>query len=187
MRRSILRHFVGNREELLLATARYTVAAMDEQMPEFIRHLRSEIASGRAPLGLYPPLNNQVDWLVILDVFVAEAGRDSAVADIIEPAFHALINTVAECLQDLHPNAKSDRCRAVATGLLALRVQSRCRRRLQATYGKAEDEAIAAGILLAELGRTRLGTNPRRETSEPSNQTAPDSEYGEETEIGVND
>ncbi len=186
MRRSILRHFVGNREELLRETAQFTVRTVDRQLPEFIGRLRQDIAEGMVSMDPFTAADSETDWIAVLDVFVAESGRYPAVAEIIDPAFRSFIGTVAACLRELHPAADEERSRAVAAGLIALRIQANCRQRLRPSAGAPEEELVAARILLTSLGPIRFPKSRRRNRS-PVVSSGPPAEFGEETEIGVND
>lgn len=190
MRRSILRHFVGNRDDLLIETARYVAKEVERNLPELVDRLRSDSAS-KMVANLFELGDESGDWIRIFDVFVAEGGRDPRVAAIIEPAFDNSIRAWADCLGHMYPGASADRSRAVASGLMALRTQAVCRRHLGRIEGSTVAERVGAELLLGSLGRRK--SSPRR--SPPGKSPAlpelePEVEneaIGEDTVIGVND
>lgn len=173
MRRSILRHFVGNREQLLLETARY----MADRIGGAAHRYATALAAGQ----LHSDDEAEVDWLTGAQRLIEEADRNLAALGLLRRARQGVFEELVIELRDRFPDA-SPRVAAVATALMALRRQAAMRIR-SGEPTLAEDGA--AQVLIGTLGFPAAG--PGAEDSPASVRSLDEERLSEDTEIGLND
>lgn len=174
MRRSILRHFVGNRDQLVEEAAVMIAQEAGVKLEQTLAVVPIWADARRVAESLIP-VSHLEDPLAVFDVLINEAGTIPRVAALVTRRFSELANMLADWLRGWSGQAADSTARA----LLALRRQVVCRRRLGDQDNRME--VIAATELLVQL-------NPRGEM--PIHETAEDvtvEEAEEETRIGVND
>lgn len=121
MKRSILRHYIGNRDEILEALARRVVARYRDETEELIRHLPKR-GRGRALVDL---LFHDVEKANIQSLAVAEAlttasSGNETIRGLYSGWLNQFVGTLCQVLQDCHPERDQARCWAVAYGLASI-------------------------------------------------------------------
>jgi len=166
MRRSILRHFVGNRDQLLIETARLATSRIEAAMDDWVR----AILAGSGPVED----GEAVDWWMTIEALVEGVERPVEARDLAKRCRQRMLDALVSALGTGSLSDRAQRA-AVAAGLLALRRQAAIRRRLGES---ASEEATAAGLLLDSLP----GGSIRADRAAP-----PEPPLSEDTEIGLND
>ncbi len=121
MKRTILRHYVGNREELILELANRVV----EQWNEQLRLLRAAPAGNdpaRALIGyLFDDMDGQsADSILVAENLIAAAERYPEVGKLMRQYVEDLTRTISERLKLVHPNSKRPRRWKIAYGIVAI-------------------------------------------------------------------
>ncbi|RED51312.1 TetR/AcrR family transcriptional regulator [Aestuariispira insulae] len=140
MKRSILRHYIGNRDEILEALARRVIERYRDETEELIRHL-PRCGRGRALVDF---LFHDVEKTNIQSLAVAEALTNASIGnDTIRQLFSGwldqFVGTMGQVLHDCYPERDQARCWAVAYGLASIYFSHEAMTplALPAHYGKA--------------------------------------------------
>ena len=115
--RSLIRHHVGNREELLAAWAERAVERYRVQMGSWIDTLPD---SNRARALVTSLFDQEMEPDRVMDLVVATGGQHDEVRRQIAEFLEEMIRTIADELQASYPHASEDHCLDVSGGLAAL-------------------------------------------------------------------
>jgi len=170
MRRSILRHFVGNREQLVEETTEMIVDEAGRQLEQLLATIPVWANSGRVAEALVSTSQPEEPWAVF-DILVNESGTMPRVARQVSRSLERMTGVLADWLRGWSGQSSE----STAVLLIALRRQVVCRWRLGDRSSHVE--LRAANKLLANLKPVAAEIPADR----------PPAEMEVETEIGVND
>ena len=121
MKRSILRHYVGNREDIVIAMAR-----------RFIERYRAGLAAMAAWVGEKNHVDRSIECLfassdaqgfrdvLIVESLIAEAGEDQEIRDIVTAVVEETIAVVRDGLRLAYPKASAKQAWTVANGVVGI-------------------------------------------------------------------
>ncbi len=121
MKRSILRHYIGNRDALVDALVERVTQRFRQEVSRGLASIPSQASSVALLDFLFTPTDpsNGNDRIVI-DVLITAKGRFPNAKRLLIEMFESWINELAEILQHYYSNATADRCRAVAYSILSM-------------------------------------------------------------------
>ena len=120
MQRQILRHYVGNRDDILIAYAKRFIARAQAAQTE-LRDALPEKHRVRAVvehLFAHADEGDSTDTL-LFDMLMVEAGRLDELRELLAQWFEGLLDAMAFLLHSENPAADLDRCRSVAFYILS--------------------------------------------------------------------
>ncbi len=121
MKRSILRHYVGNRDDLVHALAERVLGKYREQFGPLPVELAADERIDRVLDRLFPdqPVESTESVLVI-EALIGSAAQYPDVGRLVFDYVEHLVGTTATELGQARPNASADDCWAVAYGIVSL-------------------------------------------------------------------
>ena len=171
MRRSILRHFVGNREQLEAETAEMIAAEAATELEQILSTIPVWADSGRVAEAVVANSQPEEPWAVF-DILINESGTMPQVARLVSRRLEQMTAVLADWLRGW--SGQSGESTAVV--LIALRRQVVCRWRLGERSNHAELRAASKWLSELKPSAAEMPGDRRFELEE-----------GQETEIGVND
>ena len=121
MKRSILRHYIGNRDEILEALAARTIARYRSETAELLDHLP---AKGRAralvTLLFHDVGNTNVQTLAVSEALTAASGQNAKIRILYSDWLDHFVSTLADILQESFPARDRNACWAVGYGIASL-------------------------------------------------------------------
>ena len=150
MKRSILRHYVGNRDELVIALSERVVAKYVESTASAFDAL--DDCSGVKPLidYLFPTsATTDAASLMVIESLIAAADEYPTVRTLVTEYVNTLTERISRSLRSLYPQATRQRCWQVAYGIVGIcfNEHSLVSLALPAKYSKA---SRACAMLLVE-------------------------------------
>lgn len=148
VKRSILRHYIGNRDDLVLALAqrsitryRADVVTMIESLPE------TRPAHALLDYLFWDHGMDSADDVQVVEAMIAAAGRDERIRALVKAWVDEFIQAVADTLHRHFPGADKSRCWSAAYGVVGIynNHESLVQLRLPDTYrraGRAAAEAL---------------------------------------------
>ncbi|MGI9304830.1 MAG: hypothetical protein ACR2RB_19315, partial [Gammaproteobacteria bacterium] len=120
MGRTILRHYVGNRDDLIIAVTHRFVSGSKARLAAF-KTVLPEKNRVRAMLNLLFGGQDTFDRAenLIADALIAEANRLTEVNRLLTDWFDRLVHFVEQELRDECTDAKLSECRAAALGIIS--------------------------------------------------------------------
>lgn len=124
MKRSIIRHYVGNRDDLLDALIERIVHNYQENLAKADAEVEGISARYYLPQVMdylfKPEGSNKPQDKVIIDVLMTAKDRYPKAKEFLKDLFTALTNSLAKDLIDAYPKADTTHCYQVAYGILCL-------------------------------------------------------------------
>ena len=121
MKRSILRHYVGNREELVHALARRVVAKYRTMTDAMVESLPAKKRL-EAMLGMFFPTENEgsaADVLVI-EHFIAAADTDETIRELVTGWVDHLLEAIVTEIRDEYPKTPKKKGFEIAYGIVSI-------------------------------------------------------------------
>lgn len=146
VKRSILRHYIGNREALIRAMVERLVEKYRRQLESLAAYLTQGPDKNRVPTlleWLFSPSSGGVgEESIIFGKLITEAGRYPAMQRLLRQSMEEFIQTVATQLTFAFPHANRKNCWTVAAGVVALysNDEALAPLRLPAAHQKAAQE-----------------------------------------------
>lgn len=121
MKRSIIRHYIGNRDDLVNALIERIILQYTEQL-----------AAGYADLSPQESISTSIDVMfaqkaaisnrdkIIIDVLMSAKERYPNAKSMLTRMYEAIIDSFADDLQKAYPKASRTKCRGVAYSLICL-------------------------------------------------------------------
>ena len=121
MKRSILRHYIGNRDDLILALANRVADSYHDDLDAMVESL----ADGRRIDGileyLFPTTQRQTtESLLLLDSLIAASDEYPRIRELMFGYVERLISCVSEQLKITYPDASANDCWNVAFGVVSM-------------------------------------------------------------------
>jgi AcrR family transcriptional regulator len=121
MKRSILRHYIGNREDLIDALAQRVVAKYQAHFQQFLDGASAEDRICRLLAFFFPdkPLGSTESVLVV-ESLIAAGDQHPNVRTLMLDYIDDLVAKTAKELRSAFPNATSGRCWSVSYGIISI-------------------------------------------------------------------
>ena len=121
MQRSILRHYVGNRDDLIEALAKRVVAKYRQSLNDFLGSLSKENRPGQLLTFLLPdkPVES-AESVMVVEALIAAGDKYPQVQQLMLDYIDDLVQATAKELQAANPNAPRQRCWGAAYGIVSI-------------------------------------------------------------------
>lgn len=120
LKRSLVRHFVGNREELIGLLVDRVLQQSDEQWGAFMSMLPEQNGSQFLLEGLFSEQHSDPEYVLVIESLIFAAGREDDMRQRMQAWMQSFTDDVASVLLKDYPNAEGDRIAAVSYGLISL-------------------------------------------------------------------
>lgn len=120
LKRSLVRHFVGNREELIDLLVDRVLQQSQDQWGAFITDLPEQNLSNALLDGLFSEQRSDPEFVLVIESLIFAAGRDDGMRERMQNWLQGFTNDVASALRKDHPNATTESIAAVSYGLISL-------------------------------------------------------------------
>ena len=119
--RPILRHYVGNRSDLVVALARHVGATYRDRLRAMVDAL-PETGRADALLGALLPTqpSESAGEILVLESLIAKAAEDADVREAMLDFVEHTLRTMRRVLRDDHPKATAAQVKAVAYGIVSI-------------------------------------------------------------------
>lgn len=121
VKRSIIRHYIGNRDQLLLALANRVVARYQTQAAEMFASLPKENRDNALLWYLFPGSNaTSAQELMVIESLIALSERRDDIRQIIKAWMEGYIEQMSQDLLEHHPHCSLEQCTRVAYGIIGI-------------------------------------------------------------------
>lgn len=120
LRRSLVRHFVGNREQLESMLVDRVLEQSSQHWQEFINTLPSDNCHEVLIEGLFSDEHSDADTILVIESLIFSAGRDEQLRARMQEWMQRFTDDLAEVLKPQHPEANLLTLEAVSFGLISL-------------------------------------------------------------------
>jgi len=120
LRRSLVRHFVGNRDELMQKMAHWVIEQSNQQWDGFLQQLPKEDAVPWLLEGLFGSDNSDAEFTLVMESLIFSAGRDPELKQLMQDWFHHFVEGIRQVLQQDYPNIDVTTLQATAFGIISL-------------------------------------------------------------------
>ena len=120
LKRSLVRHFVGNREELEALLVERVIQQSDQQWAEFIDTLPALNCTEYLLEGLFSDQYNDPEYILVIESLIFSAGRDAHLRKRMQSWMQRFTDDTVSLLKRDYPAAGTDQLNAVAFGLISL-------------------------------------------------------------------
>ena len=118
--RSLIRHNVGNRDDLLEALVERFLASTETQLEELAKALPAERRLETLIDWLFDPTQTDGHEVLVSEALIAAAANDPGLAGELRGWLASVVDAFGEILAQDRPEADGESIEAVATGLTAL-------------------------------------------------------------------
>ena len=115
--RPLIRHNVGNRDELLAATVERFIERSDESIRQLLNALPDIDPLATLIEWLFDPSSSDPRLVLVSSALIAAGANDPALARIMRKWTRDFVDMVADIVRVSHPETDEDVIRAVATGI----------------------------------------------------------------------
>lgn len=120
LKRSLVRHFVGNREELTHLLVDRVLQQSDEKWGSFMTMLPTPNGSHFLLDGLFSDQHSDPEFVLVIESLIFAAGRDEEMRMRMQVWMQSFTDDVAVILRKDYPNATTENIAAVSYGLISL-------------------------------------------------------------------
>ena len=121
MKRSILRHYVGNRAELILALTDRVIEKYERQFEMYLESVEERSPTERLMGFLFPARSrSSTESILVIESLIAVAATNQEVRQKLKGYIARLVERSASLLKHAHPAASRQRCWAVAYGVISI-------------------------------------------------------------------
>lgn len=120
LQRSLVRHFVGNRESLVTLLVDQVLAKSDEQWLAFLDLLPQENAVPALVLGMFSEQHSDAEYILVIESLIFSANRDEKLRLRMQRWFAKFTDDISVILKQQYPQACEAKIAAVSFGLLSL-------------------------------------------------------------------
>ncbi|NIB41495.1 TetR/AcrR family transcriptional regulator [Pseudomaricurvus alkylphenolicus] len=152
LRRSLLRYYIGNRDEMVEALADRFIARTEGYFRELEAELPEENRIGAMIDHWFTPYEPEDSTTLVAEALIASAERYPVVQGKLRDWYDRLVGYFAAAISADYPDVDKDRCWMVALGIVSIffNHDSMGSLGLPSRYGKASAEA--ARLLASTLG-----------------------------------
>ncbi len=121
MKRSILRHYIGNRDDLVIALAERVVGKYQQELDKLIEGLCPEHRVGGLIEFFFPAKSSgSTADVLVLEALIAASETYPEVRELVYGYIDGLVQAVAKQLSLAFPKAKKTECWSVAYGVISI-------------------------------------------------------------------
>jgi AcrR family transcriptional regulator len=120
LQRSLVRHFVGNREDLVQLLAKRVIEQSEQQWASFIDYLPEQNVVEHLLDGLFNQPNSDAEFVLVIESLIFAAGREPHLKQKMQNWMQKFTDDINNILRRDFPNADSEALNAVCFGLISL-------------------------------------------------------------------
>lgn len=120
LKRSLVRHFVGNRDELTLLLVDRVLKQSDEQWQVFVEYLPATNTSKALLDGLFSGEGSDPEFVLVLESLIFASSRHESMRERMQRWMNNFTNDVAAILQAEFPEAPQKKLNAAAYGIISI-------------------------------------------------------------------
>ncbi|MCO4758868.1 MAG: TetR/AcrR family transcriptional regulator [Oceanospirillaceae bacterium] len=120
LKRSLVRHFVGNRDELVAMLADRVIDQSNVQWDEFLAYMPPQHGCDYLLNGLFNEHHSDPAFVMVIESLIFAAGRDAVLQKKMKNWMQHFSATVTEILRHYYPQASEQDLAAVSFGLVSL-------------------------------------------------------------------
>lgn len=120
LKRSLVRHFVGNRDELVSMLVDRVLEQSNQQWQGFLSSLPAEQPSTELLEGLFSDQHSDGEYILVIESLIFAAGRDAQLQQQMQAWMQGFTDDVEQLLKREFANASEDQLSAVSFGLISL-------------------------------------------------------------------
>ncbi|MFR9750896.1 TetR/AcrR family transcriptional regulator [Nocardia sp. 004] len=152
VKRPMLRHYLGNREQMIASLTRYVT----ERFTRETRELEAELASTTTPTDLIDMIflsqgASEADLFLAYQALIVAADSNPGMREPLVDCFQQFLDAIENTLQRYYPRIPAQRIRAVSQGLAAMYMSMDGFMPLNPPKQWEQDLRAAAAMLMATL------------------------------------
>lgn len=120
LKRSLVRHFVGNREELTALLVDKVLLQSNTQWREFLQSLPETNTAEALLDGLFDDQNSDPEYVLVLESLIFSAGRDAVLRERMQKWLRRFTDDISGLLNKQFPDANPETLAAVSYGIISL-------------------------------------------------------------------
>lgn len=120
LQRSLLRHFAGNRNELVQQLAGRVIGQSDQQWAEFINYLPEKNVTTALLDGLFTEDNSDAEFILVIESLIFAAGQDEPLRKQMQAWMYRFTNDMKSILLRDNQSAEDEHLDAIAFGLVSI-------------------------------------------------------------------
>ena len=120
LRRSLIRHYMGNRDDLIKALLQRFLEKSDRQTALLLSFLPEKETASTMIEYLFDDSCSDSSHALVANVLFSAAANISYLAQPLKASVDSLIDAIADLLCQTHPHSNGDDCYAVATGIVGI-------------------------------------------------------------------
>ena len=120
LKRSLVRHFVGNRDELVVMLADRVIDQSNAQWDEFLAYMPPQHGCDYLLNGLFNEYHSDSAFILVIESLIFAAGRDPVLQKKMQNWVQHFSATVTAILKNDYPQASEQDVAAVSFGLVSL-------------------------------------------------------------------
>jgi len=120
LQRSLLRHFAGNRDELIQQLSDRVIAQSDQQWAEFISYLPEQNVSNALLDGLFTEDHSDSEFILVIESLIFAAGQDEQLRKKMQAWMARFTDDIKNVLLRDTPEADDEQLNAIAFGLVSI-------------------------------------------------------------------
>ncbi len=120
LQRSLLRHFAGNRDELIQQLSDRVIAQSDQQWAEFISYLPEQNVSNALLDGLFAEDHSDSEFILVIESLIFAAGQDEQLRKKMQAWMARFTDDIKSILLRDTPAADDEQLNAIAFGLVSI-------------------------------------------------------------------
>lgn len=121
MKRSILRHYIGNRDEIIEALAERVIGRFGQETDELMRYLpEKNQPKALVELLFYGAKEASVESLAVTEALQSVSAQNEKVRDLFANWLDQFVGTLSTVLERAYPQQKAKHCWAAAYGVASI-------------------------------------------------------------------
>ena len=120
LKRSLVRHFVGNRDDLVAKLADRVIAESNAHWDQFLAYMPPEHGTAYLLTGLFNEYHSDDAFVLVIESLIFAAGRDPALRAKMQAWMQHFSDTVTDILRNDFPEANETDLAAVSFGMISL-------------------------------------------------------------------
>lgn len=120
LKRSLVRHFVGNRDELIALLVDRVVEQSDQQWSAFMKSLPGKLVAAPLLEGLFCAQYSDAEYILVIESLIFAAGRDDALRQRMQQWMQRFTDDVVMLLQRDYPSTPAESLEAVSFGIISI-------------------------------------------------------------------
>ncbi len=118
--RPLIRHNVGNREQLVEAVTNHFIESSNEKMNAMIHHQSEKLTLTTTINYLFDVENSDTRLMLVAEALIAESANDKRVAQVIRQWLSDFVERLEVLASKEFPEASKEMCSTVATGITGI-------------------------------------------------------------------